>query len=103
MNLSFYKISLINNVTKIIPCDVGISNCAPWIPCTSWPEAKMNWGIAAGWGAVNNCGCAEERRGELFAHDVGTVPDKKKIGEKCVLGLSSKMMRLLQYINNLQF
>lgn len=27
---------------------MGISSWAPCIPCTSWPEAKINWGIGAG-------------------------------------------------------
>lgn len=30
------------------PCDVGMSSCAPCMPCTSWPDARMNWGILAG-------------------------------------------------------
>lgn len=33
---------------KILPCDVGISSCAPWIPCTNCPDAKINCGIVAG-------------------------------------------------------
>lgn len=31
-----------------IPCDVGISSWAPWIPCIKCPEARISWGIGAG-------------------------------------------------------
>lgn len=40
----------------MVPWEVGMNNWAPWIPCTNWPEVRMNWGIATGWGWDNNCG-----------------------------------------------
>lgn len=45
----------------LLPCDVGMSNCAPWIPWTSWPEARINCGIPIGCWAASNDGS------ELFA------------------------------------
>lgn len=33
-----------------LPCEVGINSWAPWMPWTNCPEAKINWGIGAGWG-----------------------------------------------------
>lgn len=33
---------------KDLPCEVGIKSWAPWMPCTSCPDAKINCGIGAG-------------------------------------------------------
>lgn len=31
-----------------VPCDVGISSCAPCMPWTSWPEARISCGMGDG-------------------------------------------------------
>jgi hypothetical protein len=74
-----------------IPCEVGMRSWAPWMPCTSWPEARMNWGIAAGCGAASSWGkavadCAADVRrfptecaGDPPAQLVGSEPKRNRI------------------------
>nr|CAD7398807.1 unnamed protein product [Timema poppensis] len=42
----------IGDSSRYLPCEVGMSSCAPCIPWTSCPEARMSCGMAAGCGAA---------------------------------------------------
>lgn len=59
---------------------MGISNCAPWIPWTNCPEAKINCGMGAGCCDASSGGklvgfvcCEFKLLGRIFELDVASV------------------------------
>lgn len=41
-----------------LPCEVGTKSWAPWIPCTIWPDVKINCAIDVEFGKDNSWGIA---------------------------------------------
>lgn len=69
---------------RYIPWDVGMRSWAPWMPCTSWPDASINCGIAAGCGAAKSCGgCGGAAPTRPAAPAIGNDPTHLKFILKC--------------------